>query len=96
MSSEIDERSLREVYLRPFEAVVRRAGPWALMSSYNKLNGTYTAEHRWLLDRGAAPGLGLRRRGDVGLVRLALDRADRQRRARPWRCPARRATAAPS
>ena len=49
MSSEIDERTLREVYLPPFEAVVKRAGTWALMSAYNKLNGTYTAEHRWLL-----------------------------------------------
>ena len=49
MSSEIDERTLREVYLVPFGAVVKRAGAWAVMSSYNKLNGTYTAEHRWLL-----------------------------------------------
>ena len=49
INSEIDERSLREVYLLPFEAVVKRAAPWAIMSSYNKLNGTYTAEHRWLL-----------------------------------------------
>ena len=49
MNSEIDERTLREVYLLPFEAVVKRAGAWALMSAYNKLNGTYTAEHRWLL-----------------------------------------------
>jgi beta-glucosidase len=49
MSSEIDERSLREVYLAPFETVVRQARPWALMSSYNKLNGAYTSEHRWLL-----------------------------------------------
>ena len=49
INSEIDERTLREVYLLPFEAVVRRAGTWALMSSYNKLNGTYTAENRWLL-----------------------------------------------
>jgi beta-glucosidase len=49
MSSEIDERTLREVYLLPFEAVVKRAGAWALMSSYNRLNGTYTSEHPWLL-----------------------------------------------
>ena len=49
MSSEVDERSLREVYLRPFEAAVKEAGTWAVMSSYNKLNGTYAAENRWLL-----------------------------------------------
>ncbi len=49
INSEIDEQALREVYLPPFEAVVKRGGTWALMSSYNKLNGTYTAENRWLL-----------------------------------------------
>jgi beta-glucosidase len=48
INSEIDERTLREVYLAPFEAVVK-AGSWALMASYNRLNGTYTSEHRWLL-----------------------------------------------
>ena len=49
MSSEIDERSLREVYLRPFEDAVKKAGTWGIMSSYNKINGTYAAEHHWLL-----------------------------------------------
>lgn len=49
MSSDIDERSLRELYLRPFEAAVKEAGVWAVMSSYNRLNGTYTSEHPWLL-----------------------------------------------
>ena len=48
-SSEIDERSLREVYLIPFEAAVKTAGTWAIMSSYNKINGTYAAENHWLL-----------------------------------------------
>ena len=48
-SSEIDERSLREVYLIPFEAAVKTAGTWAIMSSYNKVNGTYSAENHWLL-----------------------------------------------
>ncbi|WP_374929419.1 glycoside hydrolase family 3 N-terminal domain-containing protein [Kytococcus sedentarius] len=47
--SVIDERTLREIYLTAFEIVVREAGPWALMSSYNRLNGTYTHEHRQLL-----------------------------------------------
>lgn len=47
----IDERSLREIYLRPFEAAVKEAGAWGIMSSYNKLNGTYAAENHWLLTR---------------------------------------------
>lgn len=49
ISSDIDERALREIYLRPFEAAVTEGGAWAVMSGYNRLNGTYAAEHRWLL-----------------------------------------------
>ncbi len=49
MSSQIDERSLRETYLIPFEMAVKEGGTWGIMSSYNKLNGTYTAENHWLL-----------------------------------------------
>ena len=49
MSSEIDERTLREVYLRPFEDAVKVAGTWGVMTSYNRLGGTYTSEHAWLL-----------------------------------------------
>lgn len=49
MSSEIDERTLREIYLRPFEDAVKKAGTWGIMSSYNKVNGTYAAENHWLL-----------------------------------------------
>lgn len=48
VSSEIDERTLREVYLAPFEAVVE-AGVWSLMASYPKLNGVHCSEHEWLL-----------------------------------------------
>ncbi|WP_434734171.1 glycoside hydrolase family 3 C-terminal domain-containing protein (plasmid) [Rhizobium sp. YTUHZ044] len=51
MSSDIDERTLREIYLPPFEQAVRRAGVMAVMSSYNRLNGTYTSEHHWLLTK---------------------------------------------
>ncbi len=49
MSSEIDERTLREVYLIPFEHAVKVAGTWGIMSSYNRLNGTFTSENEWLL-----------------------------------------------
>ncbi len=48
VNSMIPEVALRETYLAPFEAVAK-AGAWAMMSSYNKVNGSYTAESRWLL-----------------------------------------------
>ena len=49
MSSDIDERTLREVHLYPFEQAVKRAKTWGIMSSYNKVNGTYAAENHWAL-----------------------------------------------
>ena len=51
MSSDVDERTLREIYLPPFEAAVKQAKVQAVMSSYNRLNGTYTSEHHWLLSQ---------------------------------------------
>ena len=48
-SSEVDEQTLREVYLRPFAATVTRAGAWAVMSAYNRVNGEYASESRRLL-----------------------------------------------
>lgn len=47
--SVVDERTLRELYLAVFENIVKRVNPWTIMCSYNKLNGSYTSEHRWLL-----------------------------------------------
>jgi beta-glucosidase len=49
MSSEIDERTLREIYVPPFEAAVKDAHVWAVMSAYNKVNGTYAGDHPMLL-----------------------------------------------
>jgi beta-glucosidase len=48
--SVVDERTLREIYLYAFEKTVKEAKPTTLMSSYNKLNGTYTSENKWLLN----------------------------------------------
>jgi beta-glucosidase len=49
VSAEVDERTLREIYLPAFEAVVKNAQPWTVMCAYNKINGTYASEHHWLL-----------------------------------------------
>ncbi len=49
MSSDVDERALREIYLAPFEMGVKEAKPWTLMSSYNKVNGVQMAENHRLL-----------------------------------------------
>lgn len=49
VSAEIDERTLREIYLRGFQRVVTDARPWTVMCSYNRLNGVYASEHPWLL-----------------------------------------------
>src|SRR4029453_330867 len=49
ISADVDERTLREIYLRAFQRVVTRSQPWTVMCSYNRINGVHASQNRWLL-----------------------------------------------
>jgi beta-glucosidase len=49
VSADVDDRTLREIYLPAFERVVTQARPWTVMCAYNKVNCVYASENHWLL-----------------------------------------------
>jgi beta-glucosidase len=50
ISAEVDERTLREIYLPAFEKAVKQGKPWTVMCAYNKLNGEYCSQNEYLLN----------------------------------------------
>ena len=83
LDARLDERTLRELYLAPFEAIVREAGVWSVMASYN--GGQRRADDRELAAPGHPRTASSDSTGvvDVRLVRDPLDRGVRPRGARP-------------
>ena len=49
--AQVDQQTAREIYLKGFEIAVRESQPWAVMTSYNKINGTYAPENEDLIEK---------------------------------------------
>ena len=49
-TSEVDKRTLREIYMKAFEIIIKTADPYMIMGSYNPVNGINASENKWLMD----------------------------------------------
>ncbi len=83
MNSVVDETTLRELYLLPFEIAVEEAEPWSMMAAYNDVNGVAATEHDHVQNKIVKGRVGIRRPDHVRLVRHQDRRTRRQRWPRP-------------
>ena len=95
VDAQVDERTLREMYLAPFETIVA-AGAWGVMSSYNQVNGTTMSANTPLQRRRAQGRVGLRRRSWSPTGTPLATRTKRCTAASTSRCPPPGARGAPS
>ena len=83
MNSVVDETTLRELYLLPFEIAVEEADAWSIMAAYNDVNGVAATEQDHVNNAIVKREWGYRRADHVRLVRHQDRRPGRQRRSRP-------------
>ena len=88
VSADADERTLREIYLPAFEHIVTQAQPATVMCAYNKINGVYAAQNRWLLTEVLREEWGFAGAGGLRLGRRARPRWPRWPPGWTWRCRA--------